>query len=135
MTTTQAERGFERIGEVDALPIEKLLDAETLRSIQLIKIDVEGGEAAILSHFIATLDRYSDTVELIVELSPARSGAEQQTLDRLFEAFQANGFRSYAIENRYDLDWYMAWKGPSKPTEIKSYPQEQTDILFTRSVI
>jgi FkbM family methyltransferase len=135
MTTTQAERGFERVGEVNALPLEKLLDADTLKSIQLIKIDVEGGESAILSHFIATLERYADNVELIVELSPARSDAEQRTLDRLFEDFYANSFRTYAIENRYDVDWYLAWAGPSKLKEISSYPREQTDVFFTRSMI
>jgi FkbM family methyltransferase len=135
MTTTRADRGFDCIGEVDAFPVEKLLDSATLKSIQLIKIDVEGAEAAILAHLLATLHLYSRNLELIVELSPPGSDAERQALDKLFDAFRDQGFRSYAIENKYDLDWYLAWKEPSKLNEITSYPQEQTDVIFTRSLM
>jgi FkbM family methyltransferase len=135
MTTTRADRGLEYVGEVDTLPIEKLLDAKTLKSIQLIKMDVEGAEAAILSHLVATLDLYSNTMELIVELAPPSSDEERRALNGLFETFRSNGFRAYAIENNYNVDFYLAWKQPSGLTEIKSYPEEQTDVLFTRSFV
>ena len=134
MTTTCPDRGLQYVGEVDTVPIETLLDAKTLKSIQLIKMDVEGAEAAILSHLLATLDLYSNTMEVIVELAPARSDEERDALNRLFEAFLSNGFRAYAIENNYNVDFYLAWKRPSGLVEMKSYPQEQTDVLFTRSV-
>jgi len=133
MTTTMAERGFSHLTDVDGAPLEKLLDPQLLKRVTLIKIDVEGVETRILSHLLNTLNRYADDVEIIVELAQANSEKDWQQLDKLLAGFRAAGFYAYSVTNNYDVDWYLAWRAPSRPIEIASYPHTQSDVLLTRS--
>lgn len=133
MTTTKAERGFKQIAEVEGAPLEMLIEHETLKRVKLIKIDVEGTEAQILSHFLSTLELYPPDVELLVELAPATTEREWICFDELLSSFRQRGFHCYSVANEYDVRWYFAWKGPAKPVEITTYPRSQIDVLLSRN--
>ena len=127
--TTVASRGGTTIASVDRRPLDAVLEADEVRRVRLIKIDVEGAEPPILRRFVEQLDRYPDTVELIVEASPEDDRGAW--LD-VFQGLSAAGFAVFEIANRYSLGWYLRWRAPSPPRRIEALPSSQRDLLFTR---
>ena len=59
-----------KVAEVEARPLGDLLSEDEISRARLIKIDVEGGEPAVLHGLLRCLDRMPRKVEISVELSP-----------------------------------------------------------------
>jgi hypothetical protein len=45
---------------------------------------------------------------------------------------RAAGFAAWAIENDYELEWYLRWRRPAKLQRVDAMPTRQQDLLFTR---
>jgi FkbM family methyltransferase len=131
-TTTDGARGFRYLADVDAAPIESLVDPSLLKRIDLVKIDVEGEEWKILAHMLDTFDLYSENLEIVVELSECSDEEEWRSRDELLARFRALGFRCYAIHNSYDVEAYLSWPA-IEPLEFTSYPRTQVDAFLTRT--
>jgi FkbM family methyltransferase len=132
LATTDASRGFPAVAEVEALPLERALDLQTLRKTRLIKMDVEGGEIPILEHILETRDLYSDDIEIIVELSVASDAVEWSKRNSILCRFFELGFKCYAVDDDYNLHAYFHPKA-FEPKEITLYPKRQMEVFLTRS--
>ena len=140
MTTTDATRSLryntslKYAGDFDAAPVESLVSRSLLKRVKLIKIDIEGGETKILNHFLDSVCLYSEDVEILVELAQAATDKEWSEFNALLTRFRSNGFRCYALNDKYDINTYLTPTLMTGPTEITSYPTKQTDVLLSRSV-
>ncbi len=136
LTTTIPQPGFEAECQVSANTLSALLKSGELESARLIKIDVEGAEAAVLSDLVSTLDRLSPTCEVVAEIAPDRA-ADGKDLDAALMSLQRAGFRTYAIENEYYPSNYypLTYCSPRRyapPRLVEGRVHEQTDIIFSR---
>ena len=128
-STTVHEFDQEPEARVRAAPLDELLSEYEMERIALIKIDIEGGELPVLRRLLDTLDKYPSEFMILAELAPQVS---KDQLRVVFDGFLAAGFRTFAVENEYDTDWYLNWRRPAPLRAIKTLPSCQTDVLFVR---
>jgi FkbM family methyltransferase len=129
LTTTLQSRGLTRSGSVPALPLDQILTVDELSRVRFIKIDIEGGERALLVHMLKNMDRYPHRLCILVEASVQESEADWRLI---FQALQKQGFTVRPVLNKYSLEWYLRWKGPTAQAPIFELPTRQTDLLFVR---
>ena len=122
-------RNGEAEAVVGALPLNRILTEDECKRVALIKIDVEGAEAPILSQFLSSIECYSPDTAIIVEFNP---GDGELTPNSLFSDFIARGFSAYEISNRYDAAWYLNWRRPNRMRRLDICPTGAVDILFLR---
>lgn len=127
--TTLASRGGKLLASVDALPLDRILTPEEMQRLRLIKMDVEGAEPPILRHILANIAAYPPTMDIVVEASP--DDDRMAWLDA-FERLRAAGFSAWAIDNDYELEWYLRWRRPAALKRVEALPDRQQDLLFTR---
>lgn len=127
--TTSASRGGVLTESIDAQPLDQILTADELARLRLLKIDVEGGEPAILNNLLDRLSLYPPTMDIVVEATPKDDPA---AWSKLFERLKAAGFMAYEITNLYDLVWYLDWQAPTPLRRIETLPTQQQDLLLTR---
>jgi FkbM family methyltransferase len=129
-STSTIKRNDEHVLEatVAAAPLDEMLTPDELARVALIKIDIEGAELPVLQRLISTLDRYSPSMCVMVEIAQDAGSASQEIFDR----FLAAGFEIYAIENEYDMDWYMNWRRPAALQKLTHLPNRQVDVLLAR---
>lgn len=86
-------------------PLSTLLTAEELRTARMIKIDVEGAEAAALRGMVPILDQLRDDVLILIELTPLLwpegDRAAKMTHEQVLSPFLERGFYPYHIHNNY----------------------------------
>jgi FkbM family methyltransferase len=114
---------------VAAAPLDEILLPDEMRRVALIKIDIEGAELPVLQRILDTLDSYSPEMKILVEMAPQVSGDRLRTT---FDAFLAAGFEAFAIENEYDINWYLRWRRPCALQRIDKLPARQMDVLLVR---
>lgn len=127
--TTLASRGGTLMASVEALPLAEILKPDELARLRLIKMDVEGAEPPILRHLLEQLSRYPATMDIVVEASP---DDDFEAWRDVFDRMRAAGFAAWAIENDYELEWYLRWRRPAKLQRVEAMPMRQQDLLFTR---
>lgn len=114
---------------VPAAPLDEILLEEELKRVALVKIDIEGGELPVLQRILDKLEYYSPDMKILVEMAPQVSG---DRLRATFEAFLAAGFEAFAVENEYDVNWYLHWRRPCALQRIDLLPSRQMDVLLVR---
>jgi FkbM family methyltransferase len=127
--TTLASRGGTLVASVEALPLEQILTPDERSRVRLIKMDVEGAEPPILRHVLEHLPSYPATMDIVVEATP---DDDPDAWRDVFGRMRAAGFTAWAIENGYELDWYLRWRRPSALQRVDIMPTRQQDLLFTR---
>ena len=130
MTTTREDRGFVQAAIVQGLPVTDMLTPEELARVSLIKIDIEGGEAPVIRHFLDNIEQFPRFPAVAVEASVG----EVPEWAELFDRFRALGYQAYDLHN--DYDWLSLMNAEERPpTLLERLPATQTDILFTRQAI
>lgn len=127
--TTLASRGGTLMASVEALPLAEILKPDELARLRLIKMDVEGAEPPILRHLLEQLSRYPATMDIVVEASP---DDDFEAWRDVFDRMRAAGFTAWAIDNDYELEWYLRWRRPAQLQRVETMPTRQQDLLFTR---
>lgn len=127
--TTLASRGGTLTASVEALPLDQILTADEIQRLRLIKMDVEGAEPPILRHILNRLSIYPPTMDIVVEASPHDDFPAWRDV---FDQLRAAGFSAWAIDNTYELDWYLRWRHPAALQRVETMPAHQQDLLFTR---
>lgn len=113
---------------VPTKPLDEILTSEERELVELIKIDIEGGELPVLERLANTLHLYGSNMRLLVEMSEDGSGRSKAVFDKLLAA----GFNAYEVENDYSLSSYLRWPSRKNPVKIDTLPSKQTDIFFER---
>jgi FkbM family methyltransferase len=122
--------GFAPDGTVAAAPLGDILLPEELSRARLVKMDVEGAEAAVLAGFAPLLSACRRDLELIVELHPQYLTQPGRTAADLVQLMKDAGFCAYRIENDY---WPV--RPPSdlrRPVRLQSPLQSETALVFSR---
>jgi FkbM family methyltransferase len=85
-------------GTIDGLPLRDIAGGDLSR-VRFIKIDIEGSEEPVLREMLGLLPELPEDLIIAAEISPASAGYVAR--------FVAAGFRSYAIQNVYAIDYYL----------------------------
>ena len=96
VSTLAAETSSWREVQVERAPLDAVLSAEEA-SPRVIKIDVEGGEWAVLRGLDETLQRADLTVDVVVEVSPKWLKLQASSAKALLAHMRARGFYAYAL--------------------------------------
>jgi FkbM family methyltransferase len=116
--------------KVSGKPLPNLLTDSELKSIKLIKIDVEGAEYSVLAGMKDLIKDLPDDAEVVVEITPSAYSDEQ--LHEVFNMFKSANFFPYALENSYDPNYYLQAPKPVSPCMLKALPKRQTDVVFSK---
>jgi FkbM family methyltransferase len=108
LTTTVRRGAMPRVASIEALPLGDLLHGDELARVRLIKIDVEGGEDAVLAGLVGCVDRLPRDAEIAVELSPMWWRDQQKSAADVLQAFIDRGFHVFTIPNNY-WPWRYLW--------------------------
>ncbi|MGW4981618.1 FkbM family methyltransferase [Streptomyces mirabilis] len=132
-TTAVRPRTVEASFEADAAPLPTLLTEKELTAARLIKIDVEGGEAAALRGLAPVLKGLRDDVELVVEVTPRTLAKQGRTVDDVLGPLLDHGFHTYRLANDYAAAGYPAsLRRPAPPVRWRGPVTEMSDLVFSR---
>jgi FkbM family methyltransferase len=136
-TSMYDDAGFRCDGEVDALPLSEVLSEEDMQRTKMIKIDVEGAEADVVTGLLSLLHCAREDLELIVEVGggPKGSPSTSEALNRIVPALSDAGFNVYKVENSYDPRAYRAAEAPARPRRVFDLNalSAECDLVFSRS--
>lgn len=119
--------------EVEAAPLDALLKPDEAAKIRLVKIDVEGAEAAVVAGMSSLLANCRQDCEFLIEIHPEMLARLDRTVDDVLMPFQNAGFHAYCIENDYDASAYL-WPGTlQKPRRLKEPIEYDINVLFSRT--
>lgn len=114
------------VATVDALPLREILTPDELRRVRLIKIDVEGAEPAIVRNILSEITEYPSAMDILVEASD-----DTDAWEHVFVQLRSCGFTAWAVENRYEPEWYLRWR-PTPLRRLENPSAVQQDLLLTR---
>ena len=118
-------------GGIKGLPFRDIV-GEDIGRVRFIKIDIEGSEEPILNAILEALPDLPDDLIVASEVSP--TSAEHVS------RFVAAGFRAYAMQNVYTIDYYLIRSYLRRFREDKSvhivpvtrFDQNYRDYIFER---
>lgn len=137
LTTTVQRGDMPQVASVEAATLGDLLEDDELPRVRLIKIDVEGGEIAVLAGLAACIDRLPREVEVAVELSPLWWRDRTRTARDVLQPFVDRGFRIYTIPNNY-WPWRYLWpRDVGRPRRLRdesvlTRPIKRLDVVLSR---
>jgi FkbM family methyltransferase len=116
---------------IQGLPFRDIV-GDDLGRVRFIKIDIEGSEEPVLNGILEALPDLPDDLIVASEVSP--SSAEHVA------RFVAAGFRAYAMQNVYTIDYYLIRSYLRRFREDKSvhmvpvsrFDQDYRDYIFER---
>jgi FkbM family methyltransferase len=85
-------------GGVEGLPFRDIV-GDDIGRVRFVKIDIEGSETPILNSILEALDELPDDLIVASEVSPTSA----EHVARFVKA----GFRAYAMQNVYTIDYYL----------------------------
>lgn len=124
--------GFTADGMVEAAPLADILEAGELARARLLKIDVEGAEAAVLRGLVPMLGRMRADLELIVEFHPQYLTQPGQSAEDLVKLLRGAGFHAARLENDYWPFAYLRNRSIKRPTPLRTPITGETVIVFSR---
>lgn len=120
--------------EADAAPLPMLVTEEELAAARLIKIDVEGGEAAAVRGLAPVLHRLRPDAELVIEVTPRLLAKQGQPVDDVLAPLRAHGFHVYLLANDYAAASYpAALRRPAPAVRWHGPVTEMSDLVFSRT--
>ncbi|MGW2799540.1 FkbM family methyltransferase [Streptomyces sp. NPDC001269] len=132
-TTAVRPRTVQASFEADAAPLPTLLTTQELTSARLIKLDVEGGEAAAVRGLTPVLSSLRDDAELVIEVTPKTLAKQDHTVDDVLGPLNAHGFHAYRMANDYGAGSYpAALRRPVPPVRWRRPITEMSDLVFSR---
>lgn len=138
LTTTVRRGNMPRIAEVEALPLGDLLLSDEWGRVRMIKIDVEGGEDAVLAGILECIDRLPRQIEIAVELSPMWWADRSRNAADVLRPYVDRGFDVYTIANNY-WPWRLLWpRDVQRPRRLRdetalTRPMKRLDIVLSRT--
>ncbi|WP_280376540.1 FkbM family methyltransferase [Nocardia wallacei] len=132
-TTTIRPDHYESEVTVPGLPLTGILHDDDLARARIIKIDVEGAEATVLTALAPLILRLRHDCEILVEVTPRWLATTGHTAEQLLEPFTNNGFRAFVVHNSYQPQNMPGMlRHPAAPAPLTGPITRQTDLLLSR---
>ncbi|GAB7105281.1 FkbM family methyltransferase [Streptomyces phaeofaciens JCM 4814] len=133
-TTAVRPRHVHATVEVPTAPLADLISRADLATTRVIKIDVEGAEAAAIRGLLPALPYLRDDAELVVEITPRLLAKQGESADAVIAALREHGFHPYTLTNDYDPATYpQTMRRPQPPIRCTAAPKEMTDLVFSHT--
>ena len=152
VATLAAERGCWREVSVAKAPLDALLSESQLCRVRVVKIDVEGGEMAVLRGMERLLTGGGGggggaggarpDLEIVVEISPRWLKLQSSSAAELLRFMRDRGFHAYAITEDYEVARCHddAPGGGVRPRRVREGEEArldaegtQADVIFSRT--
>ena len=118
---------------VEAAPLDEILTPEETRSARLVKIDVEGAEAAVLAGMTTLLAEARRDCEFLVEIHPELLGQLGSCAEDVLRPFRNAGYHAYVLENDYDATTYLWPRQPERLRRLREPILYDTNVVFSRA--
>ncbi|MBD0708995.1 MULTISPECIES: FkbM family methyltransferase [unclassified Streptomyces] len=133
-TTAIRPRHVHETVEVPTAPLADLISRAELAAARVIKIDVEGAEAAAIRGLLPALPHLRDDAELVLEVTPRLLAKQGESAAGILDTLRAHGFHAYTLTNDYDPATYpQAMRRPQPPVRCTEPPRDMTDLVFSRT--
>ncbi|MBT3160152.1 FkbM family methyltransferase [Streptomyces sp. CHA1] len=120
--------------EVQTAPLADLISRAELATTRIIKIDVEGVEAAAIRGLLPALTHLRDDAELVVEVTPRLLAKQGESAAEIIDTLREHGFHAYTLTNDYDPATYpRTMHRPEPPVRCTETPKRMTDLVFSRT--
>lgn len=84
--------------------LDEMVEAKARAAARVIKIDVEGGEAAVLRGMTSLLDEARDELEIVMELTPRWLALQGTSADEVLRGMRDRGYHAYILkEHDYEV--------------------------------
>lgn len=118
--------------DMRAESLQQILTRDEIARTRLIKIDVEGAEAAAVRGLVPLLAMLRPDVEIVIELSPDFLAVRGESPDDVTRPFLDRGFNIYRLTNSYLAESYVR-AVPRRPVRWRGPVTEQSDLVFSRA--
>ncbi|GAA2476508.1 FkbM family methyltransferase [Actinocorallia cavernae] len=133
-TTAVQPRHVHTAFDVPTAPLADLVSQTELATTRIIKIDVEGAEAAAIRGLLPALPHLRDDAELVVEVTPRLLAKQGESAAGIIDTLHEHGFHAYTLTNDYDSATYpQAMRRPQPPVRCNETPKHMTDLVFSRT--
>jgi FkbM family methyltransferase len=133
LSSTVEKEGLRFEAEVLAAPLSDIVTGAESRSARLIKIDVEGAEAAVVRGMTTILEAARPDLEVMVEINPELLAAQGRRPEDVTDVFDSAGFQGYALDNNYSALSYLEPADDHGPIRIPGAIEWDTDVIFSRA--
>lgn len=113
--------------------LASVLAPSELSTTRVIKIDVEGAEAAVVDGLLELLGAAPADLELVVEIGPDRLAAQGRSAEHLHAALAACGYHAYLLPNAYDVAEHLQPPPPPRLPRLDAVPGYEADVVFSRN--
>ncbi|KIE24290.1 FkbM family methyltransferase [Streptomyces sp. MUSC 125] len=132
-TTAVRPRHVHTAFDVPTAPLADLISRPELATTRVIKIDVEGAEAAAIRGLLPALAHLREDAELVVEVTPRLLAKQGESPADIIDTLRGHGFHAYTLTNDYDPATYpRAMRRPRPPVRCNETPKDMTDLVFSR---
>lgn len=135
LTTSVATRGMTAEAEVPTDTLDALLTDDEIARARIVKIDVEGGEPAVIAGMAGFLARSRDDVEILLEVSPEWWAERDRRPDEVLRPLLDAGFHAYELPNSY-WPWRYLWprdvRPPVRVTRPLTARVKRLDLVLSR---
>ena len=133
-TTAVRPRHAHMTFDVQTAPLAGLISSAQFATTRVIKIDVEGAEAAAVRGLLPALTHLPDDAELVMEITPRLLAKQGESAAGIIDILSENGFHAYNLANDYDPATYpRTMRHPQPPVRCTTVPEEMTDLVFSRT--
>ncbi|WP_031067536.1 FkbM family methyltransferase [Streptomyces sp. NRRL WC-3742] len=133
-TTAVRPRHVHMTFHVPTAPLAELLSQAELSTARVIKIDVEGAEAAAVRGLLPALPHLREDIELVVEVTPRLLAKQGESAAGIIDTLREHGFHAYTLTNDYDPATYpRTMRRPQPPVRCTETPEQMTDLVFSRT--
>jgi FkbM family methyltransferase len=133
-TTAVRPRHVHKSFHVPTAPLADLVSHAELSTARVIKIDVEGAEAAAVRGLLPALPHLRGDAELVVEVTPKLLAKQGESAAGIIDTLGEHGFHAYTLTNDYNPATYpQAIRRPRPPIRCRQIPSQMTDLVFSRT--
>ena len=133
-TTTRPDLGQRYVQDVPVRPLCDLLHEDEIRTLRLIKIDVEGAELDVVEGLLPLLSEAPTTLQLVVEIDPKACrdcGWDERTI---VELLAPQGYSARLLPANY---WFASYMPPHRPVRLLEWDggplTQETHLVFSRT--